>query len=94
VFLSSDFTEFISEARGGQYLSSFYDAFSDIESLARSYSVQRDAAKAADFHTHELATFIDDQFYNLTDTKKRCKSSVCSFSEILSFGSSKMGCLF
>jgi hypothetical protein len=70
IFLFGDFDDFIKEERGGKQTSSFYDIFPDIELLAKSYSVQRCAVKAADFNVLELAKFIDDQFYLLTQTKK------------------------
>ena len=68
--MSNDFDEFVKEGRGGKRTSSFYDAFSDIDSLAKLYSVQQCSAKAADFNIYGLAQFIDDQFYCLTDTTK------------------------
>ena len=68
--MSSDFDEFVKEGRDGKCTSSFYDTFPDIESLDKLYSVQRCSAKVADFNIYELAKFIDDQVYLLTDTKK------------------------
>ncbi|CAF4718687.1 unnamed protein product, partial [Rotaria sp. Silwood2] len=56
--------------RGGKHIPSFYDVFPDIELSAKNYSVQRCAAKAADFDAFELAKFIDEQFYMITDIKK------------------------
>ena len=50
--------------------SSFYDVFPDIDLSAKSYSIRRCAAKAADFDAFELAKFIDEQFYKLTNIKK------------------------
>ncbi|CAF1569727.1 unnamed protein product [Didymodactylos carnosus] len=70
IFLSGSFNAFISEGRGGKQIPSFYDVFPDIESSAKNYSVQRCAAKAADFDAFELAKFIDEQFYTLTGIKK------------------------
>ncbi|CAF1307493.1 unnamed protein product, partial [Didymodactylos carnosus] len=70
IFLSGSFDEFISEGRGGKHIPSFYDVFPDIELSAKTYSIQRCAAKAADFDVSELAKFIDEQFYTITDVKK------------------------
>jgi hypothetical protein len=69
-FLSGDFDEFISEGRGGKHIPSFYDVFPDIELLAKGYSLERCAAKAADFDAFELAKFINEQFYILNDIQK------------------------
>jgi hypothetical protein len=70
IFLSGSFNEFVGEGRGGKHIPSFYDVFPDIELSAKNYSVQRCAAKAADFDAFELAKFIDEQFYMLTGIKK------------------------
>ncbi|CAF4994978.1 unnamed protein product [Rotaria sp. Silwood1] len=75
-FLSGSFDKFINEGRGGKHISSFYDVFPDIELLAKNYSVQRCAAKAADFDAFELAKFIDEQFYMLTSIKKDSNDSL------------------
>ena len=71
ILLSGNFDEFISEGRGGKHIPSLYDVFPDIELSAKSYSIQRCAAKAADFDAFELAKFIDEQFYKLAGIKKR-----------------------
>ncbi|CAF4154706.1 unnamed protein product [Rotaria sordida] len=75
-FLSGSFDKFINEGRGGKHIPSFYDVFPDIELLAKNYSVQRCAAKAADFDAFELAKFIDEQFYMLTSIKKDSNDSL------------------
>ncbi|CAF1256310.1 unnamed protein product [Rotaria magnacalcarata] len=67
IFLSGNYNEFVSEGRGGKQIPNFYDVFPDIETSAKNYSVQQCAAKAADFDAFELAKFIDEQFYMLTD---------------------------
>lgn len=41
--------------------------FPDIELSAKSYSIERCAAKAADFDVLELARFIDEEFYRLNE---------------------------
>ncbi|CAF1516535.1 unnamed protein product [Adineta steineri] len=76
IFLSSDFDEFISEDRGGKHISSFYDTFPDIELSAKSYSIERCAAKAASFDAFQLAKFINEQFYILTDIKQDSNDSL------------------
>ncbi|CAF1525964.1 unnamed protein product [Adineta steineri] len=76
IFLSSSFDEFISEDRGGRHVSSFYDAFPDIELSAKSYSVERCAAKAASFDAFQLAKFINEQFYILTSSKQDSNDSL------------------
>ncbi|CAF4710397.1 unnamed protein product, partial [Rotaria sp. Silwood2] len=70
IFLSGNFNEFVSEGRGGKHTPSFYDVFPDIELSAKNYSIQRCAAKAADFDAFELANFIDEQFNILTGINK------------------------
>ena len=50
--------------------------FPDIELSAKNYSVQRCAAKAADFDAFELAKFIDEQFYMLSCIKKELNDSL------------------
>ena len=70
IFVSGSFNEFMSEGRGRKHIPSFYDVFPDIELAAKNYSVQRCAVKVADFDAFELARFIDEQFYILTDIKK------------------------
>ncbi|CAF1532325.1 unnamed protein product, partial [Rotaria sp. Silwood1] len=70
IFLSGSLENFLAEGRGGKHIPSFYDVFPDIELSAKNYSVQRCAAKAADFDAFELAKFIDEQFYMITDIKK------------------------
>ena len=76
IFLSGSFDEFIGEGRGGKHIPSFYDAFPDIELSAKNYSVQRCAAKAADFDAFELAKFIYEQFYMLSGIKKELNDSL------------------
>jgi hypothetical protein len=76
IFLSGSFDEFVNEGRGGKHVPSFYDVFFDIELSAKNYSIQRCAAKAADFDAFELAKFIDEQFYMLTDIKKDSNDSL------------------
>lgn len=76
IFVSGSFNEFVSEGRGGKQIPSFYDVFPDIESLAKNYSIQRCAAKAADFDAFELAKFVDEQFYMLTGIKKDSDDSL------------------
>ncbi|CAF1537351.1 unnamed protein product [Adineta ricciae] len=76
IFLSGSFDEFLSEGRGGEHVPSFYDVCPDIELSAKNYSIQRCAAKAADFDAFELAKFIDEQFYMLTGIKKDSNDSL------------------
>ena len=76
IFVSGSFNELISEGRGGKHIPSFYDVFPDIELSAKNYSVQRCAAKAADFDAFELARFIDEEFYMSTGIKKDSNDSL------------------
>ncbi|CAF1349103.1 unnamed protein product [Rotaria sordida] len=57
------------------FLSGSFDEFIS-EGRAKNYSVQRCTAKAADFDAFELAKFIDEQFYMITDIKKDPNNSL------------------
>ena len=77
--MSGSFDQFISEDRDGKHIANFYDVFPDIELSAKNYSVQRRAAKAADFDSFELSKVVDEQFYVLSGIKKELNELlICS----------------
>jgi hypothetical protein len=70
VFTSGDLDEFCMEGRGGNRGSDFYDLFPEIETNAKLFSVERCSRKSADFTSMDLAHYIDEQYYSITETVK------------------------
>lgn len=70
VLSSGDFNEFCSENRGGKHTEEFYDLFPEIELEAKCFAIERCAKKSADFTSLDLAVFIDQKYYKLTNTIK------------------------
>ncbi|CAF4201909.1 unnamed protein product, partial [Rotaria sordida] len=70
VFMSGDFDEFCNDNRGGKRGNDFFDCFPEIEISAKTFTVERCSRKAADFTANDLALFIDEQYYLVTQTVK------------------------
>jgi hypothetical protein len=63
--------EFQGENDGGRQVVQFYDYFPDVEDAARQYNLERCSQKSADFTVIDLANFIDQKYYETTNTPKR-----------------------
>ncbi|CAF1419810.1 unnamed protein product [Rotaria sordida] len=70
IFISEDLDSFCGDNRGGKRTTEFYDVYPEIELAAKSYSIERCANKSADFTALDLAIFIDQNYYELTNTTK------------------------
>ncbi|CAF4846691.1 unnamed protein product [Rotaria magnacalcarata] len=70
VFISNDLDEFDCENRGGKYTPDFYDFFPEIEDAAKKYTLERCSEKSKSFAIMDLAKFIDEQFYEVTNQIK------------------------
>ncbi|CAF1270301.1 unnamed protein product, partial [Didymodactylos carnosus] len=70
IFIHGDFDEFCHENRGGKRKSEFYDSFPELEEQAKLFTLERCSRKSADFTANDLAKFVDDQFYLITQTVK------------------------
>jgi len=70
VFVSGDFDHFCSDNRGGKRVEEFYELFPEIELEAKLFAIERCSKKSADFTAWDLATFIDEKFYETTNTIK------------------------
>lgn len=69
-FIDGNYEEFSSEFRGGKRVSSFYDTFPEIEIDARAFCVQQCSKKSGEFKVSDLVKFIDERFFQITETKK------------------------
>jgi hypothetical protein len=76
VFVFGDFQEFTDEHRGGKQSSEFWDYFPEIENQAKAYTLHRCSEKAANFTVNELAKFIDQKYYETTETTKQENSEL------------------
>jgi hypothetical protein len=70
VFISGDFDEFCNDNRGGKRGNEFFNCFPEIETSAKIFTLERCSRKAADFTANDLALFIDEQYYLITQTVK------------------------
>ncbi|CAF3877071.1 unnamed protein product, partial [Rotaria sp. Silwood1] len=70
VFISGDFDTFTADGRGGKMSSSFYDDYPDLEVEAKAFSIEGCSRKNANFTASDLAKFVDEKFYDLTQTIK------------------------
>ncbi|CAF1537526.1 unnamed protein product, partial [Rotaria sp. Silwood1] len=70
IFLSGDFETFIDDDRGGKTSDSFYDTFPELEVEAKSFVADACGRKSADFTVSDLAKFIDNRYYEITQTSK------------------------
>jgi hypothetical protein len=68
--LSGDVTEFEGENRGGKHIAEFFDYFPDIEVSAKQFTFEQCSRKTAAFTAIDLANFIDQEFYTITNAVK------------------------
>jgi hypothetical protein len=69
-FLSGDFDSFASEGRGGKVSPSFYDVYPDLEMEAKTFAVEGCSRKNASFTVTDLAKFVDEKYYDITQQVK------------------------
>jgi hypothetical protein len=69
-FLNKDIDDFCCEGRGGKQSASFYDLYPELEELARVFTVEGCSRKDCSFTIQELADYVDDQYYILTEEKR------------------------
>lgn len=70
ILLNNDFEEFINDGRGGKHSDTFYDTYPEIKLQAKQFVFEECMKKEASFTAATLAKFIDDRFYEITDSKK------------------------
>ncbi|CAF3407145.1 unnamed protein product [Rotaria socialis] len=70
IFISGDIEVFQEEGREGKYHETFYDMFPELEADAKLFAIESCSHKSADFTAIDLANFIDEKFYELTQTSK------------------------
>ena len=69
-FTHGDFDEFFTEGRGGNRMGDFYDLFPEIETNAKLFTLESCSRKSADFTSTDLAQYIDEQYYSITQSVK------------------------
>ena len=70
IFISGDFNQFCTDNRGGKRIEVFYEEFLELELEAKLFGIERCRNKSADFTTWDLASFIDQKYYEITNTTK------------------------
>lgn len=70
IFMSEDLDQFCTENRGGKRVEEFYEIFPELEQEAKLFAIERCSNKSADFTAWDLATFIDQKFYEITNITK------------------------
>ncbi|CAF1124050.1 unnamed protein product [Didymodactylos carnosus] len=70
VFVSGDFEQFCGENRGGSRGDEFYDIFPELELEAKTFALGPCVRKSADFTALDLVVFVDQKYYEVTDTIK------------------------
>ena len=70
IFISGDFDQFCTDSRGGNHVEDFYEEFPEIKLEVKLYAIERCHSKSADFIALDLATFIDQKYYEITNTTK------------------------
>ncbi|CAF3183466.1 unnamed protein product, partial [Rotaria sp. Silwood2] len=69
-FLDGGFGVFDDDGRGGKHNDGFYDQFPELEIQAKAFAVEACSKKSASFTTVDLAKYLDEQFYEITQTSK------------------------
>jgi hypothetical protein len=69
-FLDGDFDAFEDDGRGGKHNDGFYDLFPELEIQAKAFAVEACSKKSANFTAVDLATYLDEKFYEITQTSK------------------------
>ncbi|CAF2737794.1 unnamed protein product [Rotaria sp. Silwood2] len=70
VFICGDFDTFTADGRGGKMFPSFYDDYPGLEVEAKAFAIEGCSRKNASFTVGDLAKFVDEKFYELTQTVK------------------------
>ena len=70
IFISGDFDQFCTDNREGKRIEDFYEEFPDLELEAKLFGIERCCNKSADFTAWDLANFIDQKYYEITNTTK------------------------
>lgn len=66
VFIGGDLDDFLEDNRGGQRTGSIFDAFPELENMAKLYALEGCQRKSASFTSLELAQYLDKQYYEFT----------------------------
>ncbi|CAF3081160.1 unnamed protein product [Rotaria socialis] len=66
----SDIFEICENNRGGKRIEKFYEGFPELELEAKLFAIERSLNKSADFIVWDLANFVDQKYYELTNTTK------------------------
>ncbi|CAF4586138.1 unnamed protein product [Rotaria socialis] len=66
----SDIFEICENNRGGKRIEKFYEGFPELELEAKLFTIERSLNKSADFIVWDLANFVDQKYYELTNTTK------------------------
>ncbi|CAF1686736.1 unnamed protein product [Adineta ricciae] len=78
ILIEEDLEEFLEDHRGGKHTESFFDIYPELESLAKLYAVEACKRKAASFTCWELAKYLDDQYYEVTEEVKNTQQLIRS----------------
>ncbi|CAF2979804.1 unnamed protein product, partial [Rotaria sp. Silwood2] len=70
IFISGDFDQFFTDNRGGKRIENFYEGFPELELEAKLFAIERCRNKSADFTAWDLANFVDQKYYEITNTTK------------------------
>ncbi|CAF3193715.1 unnamed protein product [Rotaria socialis] len=65
-----DAFQFCTDNRGGKRIEKFYEGFPELELEAKLFAIERSLNKSADFIVWDLANFVDQKYYELTNTTK------------------------
>ena len=70
IFISGDFDQFCMDNRGGKRIEDFHEEFPELELEAKLFAIERCRNKSADFAAWDLANFVDQKYYEITNTTK------------------------
>jgi hypothetical protein len=69
-FVNRDFDAFDDDGRGGKHSDGFYDLFPELEAEGKAFAIEACSRKSANFTTIDLAKYLDEKFYEITQTSK------------------------
>lgn len=70
VFVSDDLDQYFSDGRGGKRVDSLYDIYPDLELEGKAFVAGQCQQKSSSFTVMDLAKFIDEKFYEISDEEK------------------------
>ncbi|CAF2058210.1 unnamed protein product [Rotaria magnacalcarata] len=82
IFISGDFDQFCTNNRGGKRIENFYEGFLELELEAKLVAIERCRNKSADFTAWDLANFVDQKYYEITNTTKNKNTNFVRFIQL------------